>query len=304
MRLLLAETRSMYWQSAWSRSRSKLGKIGDRVRADVSQTSISRVLPCPRSSHGPTDQRRGAQSATSPCAGIPQCIPPLAAPQGPGQANIPRWRPKPGRGEAKGSPPLPEPLCSLGQLWGAGWGTGNPGRAPCAHGSCELGTPARGVSVARDTGPHQPLLRGAGAATTHRTRGGEIPVVHQRCVDRVRGDGEEGQQLLLQALQRPLQGEAAAVSEEGSGGRTLLRPCSNRRARSRARAAGARRVRHNVGKVTCPTQLCAPRKRPRFAFEELLPQPGPGRATGALWPQPPSPATSAQPQHDRASDSR
>lgn len=25
MRLLLAETRSMYWQSAWSRSRSKLG---------------------------------------------------------------------------------------------------------------------------------------------------------------------------------------------------------------------------------------------------------------------------------------
>lgn len=84
MRLLLAETRSMYWQSAWSRSRSKLGEMGDRVRADTSQTSISRVLSW--SSHGPTDQRQGAQSATSPCAGIPQRIPPLGAPRGPGQA--------------------------------------------------------------------------------------------------------------------------------------------------------------------------------------------------------------------------
>lgn len=40
-KLLLAETRSMYWQSAWSRSRSKLGQMGDGVRADVSQGSIS-----------------------------------------------------------------------------------------------------------------------------------------------------------------------------------------------------------------------------------------------------------------------
>lgn len=40
-RLLLAETRSMYWQSAWSRSRSKLGQMGDEVRADESQDSSS-----------------------------------------------------------------------------------------------------------------------------------------------------------------------------------------------------------------------------------------------------------------------
>lgn len=55
-RLLLAETRSMYWQSAWSRSRSKLGEMGDRVRTSTAQTSIARVLD-------PMDPRWGTQSA-------------------------------------------------------------------------------------------------------------------------------------------------------------------------------------------------------------------------------------------------
>lgn len=45
---------------------------------------------------------------------------------------------------------------------------------------------------------------------------GKIPVVHQCCVDRMRGDREEGQQLLLQALQRALQGEQGLSARNGA----------------------------------------------------------------------------------------
>lgn len=155
----------MYWQSAWSRSRSKLGEMGDRVRADAPQICVSRVLPCP---YPPTDQRRGAQSATSPWAGIPQRIPPSGAPQGLGQASVPSRRPEPSRGEDEGSPLGSQ---SPSAAWGSSGAEGAQAeRRPARHfantvvnggppnvGHAQLGTPT--------SAPW-------GAVTLRRTRGG------------------------------------------------------------------------------------------------------------------------------------
>lgn len=101
-----------------------------------------------------------------------------------------------------------------------------------------------------------------------------IPVVHQRRVDGVRGDREEGQQLLLQALQRPLEGKGTA-----------------QRAKARSQARG-----HGVAHPSRPSPHgSVPHSHRGCDFEELQPSQGPGRATGTLRSQP-SPATSTQPE--------
>lgn len=81
-------------------------------------------------------------------------------------------------------------------------------------------------------------------------------------------------------------------------------PPRQARARSPARGDSARHACPNTGQSRLPRTALRPSQRPRFAFEELPPQPGPDRATGTLSPQAPSPATSARPQHDGASDTR
>lgn len=94
--------------------------------------------------------------------------------------------------EGEGVSSLPEPPSSA---WGSLWGEREPRWS-------SLG--ARQLAGNLST---------AGCAPWAAVTPADIPVVHQRCVDRARSDREEGQQLLLQALQRALQGEAGAVCE-------------------------------------------------------------------------------------------
>lgn len=130
--LLLAETRSMYWQSAWSRSRSKLGRWGTGLELSCLRPASSRHCPALVPPMDPQIRDGEHKVPQAPVQGSPSASLPWGLPGGQARRVSPARDPS----LAEGSPSLPEPLRSPGWVWGAGWGPGNPGRAACVRGSC------------------------------------------------------------------------------------------------------------------------------------------------------------------------
>lgn len=129
------QTRGSYWQRrgpCTGRARGagvarSWGRWGTGLEPTCLRPAPPEYRPALVPPMDPQIRDREHKVLQAPVQGFPSATLPWGLRRGQARQMSPEGHPS----LAEGSPSLPEPLCSLGQLWG----TGNPGTAACMHGS-------------------------------------------------------------------------------------------------------------------------------------------------------------------------